>query len=246
MILTPYQRADAYESAFPEFARAGSSFVRGRGADGSEKIYATFFGGQSYVAAKGDDPRTGEPYYGKFPHGFLRRVFSMFPDAQHVLHLFSGSLTSEQVIQAVRDVRGVGKGTMVDGVASPIPLPIQVRFDLRPEMKPDVIGDAERLSYCSLFRATEAEEPRALLDLIIADPPYSQSDMEKYIPGAKLPSRKKWVSECAKVLRPGGCLVVLDEVLPMFKKTEFKLFGTAVWFRSTNHRIRAIMMFERV
>ena len=34
----------------------------------------------------------GSGYHGSFPPGFLKRVMSMFPDAENVLHLFSGSL----------------------------------------------------------------------------------------------------------------------------------------------------------
>ena len=61
----------------------------------------------------------GSGYYGSFPPRFLDRVMSMFPDAENILHLFSGSLTNE--------VRGL-------------------RFDINSENNPDLVGDAHYLS----------------------------------------------------------------------------------------------------
>ena len=56
-------------------------------------------------------------YYGAYPHTYLERVLSMFPDAKNILHLFAGSLP---------------KGNYT-------------RFDLKPEYA-DVCGDANKLS----------------------------------------------------------------------------------------------------
>lgn len=39
----------------------------------------------------GNDYR-GSGYYGAYPPNYLRRILSLFPDAERVLHLFSGSL----------------------------------------------------------------------------------------------------------------------------------------------------------
>ena len=55
-------------------------------------------------------------YYGAYPHTYLERISSMFPDAERVLHLFSGSL----------------------------PAGNHVRFDRLTGA--DVVGDAEQLS----------------------------------------------------------------------------------------------------
>ena|SRR5690606_23027116 len=112
-----------------------------------------------------------------------------------------------------------------------------VRFDiaLNDEAQYDVKGDAQELS--NYF------EPDSF-DIIYADPPYSQADAEKY--GCDMPNRFKVVKECAKVLRPGGHLVWLDEVLPQYRKSEFKRVGEIMITRSTNHRVRAVFIFERI
>lgn len=38
----------------------------------------------------GNDYRVKSEYYGGYPAGYLRRVKALFPDKQHVLHLFAG------------------------------------------------------------------------------------------------------------------------------------------------------------
>lgn len=91
----------------------------------------------------GNDYR-GSGYYGSYPPGYLRRSVAIFPDAERVLHLLSGSLPESADY---------------------------VRFDIRPEMKPDVVGDAHRLS-----EHFESES----FDLILADPPYSSEDADHY------------------------------------------------------------------
>ena len=40
----------------------------------------------------GKDYRKANPFYGAYPGNYLARVMTMFPDAEGVMHLFSGSL----------------------------------------------------------------------------------------------------------------------------------------------------------
>ena len=61
-----------------------------------------------------------------------------------------------------------------------------------------------------------------------------------------MPSRLQVIKECYKVLRPGGFLCWMDQVLPMYRKNEFKRVGEIMITRSTNHRVRAVFIFERV
>jgi len=107
------------------------------------------------------------------------------------------------------------------------------RFDLKEDA--DVVGDAHELSFYF--------EP-ATFDLILADPPYSQEDAEHY--GTPLISRNRVVTECAAILEPGGYLVWLDQVLPMFRKDTLFLCGLFGIVRSTNHRFRVASIFRRV
>ena len=86
---TVYQRADAFEASFPHRVEHGAGFVRAETAKKGQSIYATWCGGQDYQNAS--------PMYGAFPKGFLPGILSLFPDAERILHLFSGSLTALQV-----------------------------------------------------------------------------------------------------------------------------------------------------
>ena len=145
----------------------------------------------------------GSGYYGSYPGTYLRRILSLFPDAEHILHLFSGSL----------------------------PPGNYVRFDLKDA---DVCEDAEQLG----THFTQGQ-----FDLILADPPYSQEDAVHY--GTPMVNRNKVVKECAKVLQPGGFLVWLDQVYPMYRKTQLKPVGFIGIVSSTNHRFRVATLFER-
>jgi len=52
--------------------------------------------------------------------------------------------------------------------------------------------------------------------------------------------------ECFKVLKEGGILIWLDQVLPNYKKIEFKIIGRIGMVKSTNHRFRVITIFQKV
>lgn len=124
-----------------------------------------------------------------------------------------------------------------------------VTFDINPDRSPDICGNAENLR--------DHFHPCSF-DLILADPPYSVEDCEHY--GTPMVSRFKVVKECFKVLAPGGHLVWLDQVFPMFRKTETPMVGTIYtreelpgmnhvgeigMVKSTNHRVRAVFMFRK-
>jgi hypothetical protein len=146
-------------------------------------------------------------YYGAYPHTYLERIGSLFPDAERVLHLFSGSLAPGDY----------------------------VRFDRLLSKKADVTGDAHNLS---------AYFPSRKFDLVYADPPYSIEDCNHY--GCPMVNRNKVLRECAKILEPGGFIVWLDQVLPMFRKAELQMCGVIGMVKSTNHRFRVTTIFERV
>lgn len=189
MLYSPQQRIGFYNKAFPKYPSL--HFDKGW-------IIGVWSIGNSY--------KNATSYYGCYPHSYLKRIGSMFPDAQRTLHLFSGS----------------------------IPRGPYTTFDINPTLNPSVAGDAEKLS--SYFEPGQ-------FDLILADPPYSQDDADHY--DCKMPNRFKVVKECYKVLEPGGILVWMDERLPMYRKVEFKRFGEIMITRSTNHRVRAVFLFER-
>ena len=108
------------------------------------------------------------------------------------------------------------------------------RFDMI-QYDAEVVGDAHKLS--------EYFEPDTF-DIVFSDPPYTQKDADKY--GTKMINRKKVVHEVYKVLEPGGFLVWLDTSYPMFTKREFNVVGFVNIVRSTNHRFRDAIIYQRV
>jgi hypothetical protein len=144
-------------------------------------------------------------YYGAYPHTYLERISSLFPDAERVLHLFSGSL----------------------------PPGNYVRFDRSPTA--EVSGDAHILS---------AYFPGRTFDLVYADPPYSVEDCNHY--GCAMVNRNRVLKECSKIVEPGGFIVWLDQVLPMFRKAELHMCGVIGMVKSTNHRFRVTTIFRRI
>lgn len=126
----------------------------------------------------------------------------------------------------------------------------EVTFDINHHRNPDVCGDAEELSKHFMH------EP--FFDLVLADPPYSESDADRY--GTIMIRRNVVIAECFRILRPGGFLVWLDQVFPMHRKAESPLVGSIYvreefpdlqqvgeigMIKSTNHRVRAVFMFQK-
>ena len=81
-------------------------------------------------------------------------------------------------------------------------------------------------------------------DLCYADPPYSDLDAARY--QAPMPHRRKVLYEVHRAVRRGGFLVWMDTVLPMYRKDMWHWCGAISLWRSTNHRIRGVAIFERV
>lgn len=100
------ERRDFYAAAFGKKFPASVPYIAS-----DDRLYGIWFGGNNY--------RNKTAYHGAYPFNYLARVTSMFPDAQRVLHLFSGSLPKD---------------------------PGYTRFDLREDIDADVHGNAEELS----------------------------------------------------------------------------------------------------
>lgn len=107
-----------------------------------------------------------------------------------------------------------------------------IRVDINMENRPDVVASADILPF-----------PDAGFDLVLADPPYSAEDAKRY--GSRMIDRRKVLRECARVTTPGGYLVWLDTVWPMFAKRDWHCFGQIGVVRSTNHRVRLVSLFQR-
>lgn len=80
--------------------------------------------------------------------------------------------------------------------------------------------------------------------LILADPPYSAADAEKY--GTAMVNRGRVFRTLAQVTDHGAFVVWLDTTWPMHRKDQWRTVGRITLVRSTNHRVRLVSIFERV
>ena len=106
--------------------------------------------------------------------------------------------------------------------------------DLNPNMNPDILDDAQSLE----------NVPVKEFDLILADPPYSIEDSEHY--GPTMVKRNKVMKALGKKAKGGTHVVWLDQVLPMYRKDEWKLVGIIGMVKSTNHRFRVVTIFKKI
>lgn len=202
--MTIQDRARAYNQAFPQFP--DSHFVISK-----RWIQATWILGNNY---------RGSGYYGSYPPGYLKRVYSMFPEhGLAILHLFSGSLTSDDVFYT--------PGSSIV---------IRANDKIANGVEPDWICNAENF-YDDLFGYA------GQFDVIFADPPYSKLDAKKY--GVKLCNKKRVLGQCYKALKPGGLLFWMDTRGPMWSKQYWKWVGIISLYRSSNHVVRGVWIFER-
>ena len=81
-------------------------------------------------------------------------------------------------------------------------------------------------------------------DFVLADPPYSTSDAERY--GQCMVNRNKVGKTLSGGLPAGAFVVWLDQVLPMYRKAELKIEAVIGIVGSTNHRFRVLTVFRRL
>lgn len=105
--------------------------------------------------------------------------------------------------------------------------------DVNPELAPDYVDDAQTLERVPL------EE----YDLVLADPPYSVEDCERY--QTTMVKRNVVMAALGERLTPGCHVVWLDQVLPMYRKDQFCLEAVIGMVKSTNHRFRVVTVFMR-
>ena len=106
--------------------------------------------------------------------------------------------------------------------------------DVKRKMKPTYVDDAQSLH----------QVPVELYDIILADPPYSKEDCETY--QTTMVKRNKVMAALGKKLTKGTPVVWLDQVLPMYRKDQFKIIAAIGMMKSTNHRFRLITIFEKL
>ena len=127
-----------------------------------------------------------------------------------------------------------GKLKIIHVCSGSLPAGNYTRVDIRPEVNPDICCNVENLS---------EYVPNDHFDVALVDVPYSAEDAEHY--GTVMLSRKKVLAECNKILKKNGWVVWLDQVLPMFAKTEWSFSMAIGMIKSTNHRVRAVFGFKK-
>lgn len=105
--------------------------------------------------------------------------------------------------------------------------------DINPDLEPTYVDDAQSLDNVPVHR----------YDLILADPPYSVEDAERY--QTTMVKRNKVMRALGKKTKPGTHIVWLDQVLPMYRKADFRVIAYIGMVKSTNHRFRVVTIFER-
>ena len=107
-------------------------------------------------------------------------------------------------------------------------------LDINPNLGPTYVCDAQQ---------DIREVPMQSYDIVLADPPYSVEDAERYL--TSMVKRNKVMKQLGAQCNPGTHVVWLDQVLPMFRKAEWDIVGVIGMVKSTNHRFRVVTIFER-
>lgn len=105
--------------------------------------------------------------------------------------------------------------------------------DINPDLQPTFIDDAQTLENVPLDR----------YDLILADPPYSVDDADRY---RTTMVKRNLVLRALQRTAPDTHVVWLDQVLPMYRKDAFVIEGVIGMVKSTNHRFRVVTVFRRL
>jgi hypothetical protein len=105
--------------------------------------------------------------------------------------------------------------------------------DINPNLNPTYVDDAQTLQ----------SVPLESYDLILADPPYSVEDAERY---QTTMVKRNTVMRALQRAPAGAHIVWLDQVLPMYRKDIFAIGGVIGMVKSTNHRFRVVTVFERL
>lgn len=164
----------------------------------------------------GQDYRNKSEFYGAYPGDYLQRLQALFPE--HAL---------------LPEMLPLGTAVLHAFSGSLAPACCYDRCD--------AVQPAEH--HCDV-RDLPGRVAAGHYDIVVADPPYSDEDAEKY----KAPplNRIALTHALAQVVRVGGHLAWLDTVWPMHTKDEWLTVGWIYIQRSTNHRVRLLSIFERV
>jgi len=106
--------------------------------------------------------------------------------------------------------------------------------DINPDNNPAFVDDAQTLE----------RVPVELFDLICCDPPYSVEDADHY--KTTMVKRNTVMAALGAKAAIGAHVVWLDQVLPMYRKDQWRINAVIGMVKSTNHRFRVVTIFESV
>jgi hypothetical protein len=108
-------------------------------------------------------------------------------------------------------------------------------YDIRKRFNPTIRDDVRNIvNHKDVFKKA---------DIVIADPPYDDSDFEKY---SEKPFNKRLViHDLFKVMRAGAYLAWLDTKPQQYSSSEWKLIGYIAVITSTNRRVRLWQFLQR-
>jgi SAM-dependent methyltransferase len=112
-------------------------------------------------------------------------------------------------------------------------IPGAVNVDLHALPEVDVRADVEALPFAA-----------ASFDVVLIDPPYSEEDASRY-KVARLVKPHAVQREAARVLKPGGWLLWLDERYPSYRRKEWALRGLVSVITGFGRRTRVVAMWQR-
>ena len=104
--------------------------------------------------------------------------------------------------------------------------------DINAEFHPTYVDNAQTL----------LSVPLENYDLVLADPPYSVEDAERY---QTTMVKRNLAMRALQRLPIGAHIVWLDQVLPMYRKDAFDQEAVIGMVKSTNHRFRVATVFRR-
>jgi hypothetical protein len=105
--------------------------------------------------------------------------------------------------------------------------------DVNPDLTPTYVDDAQTLE----------RVPLEDYDIVLADPPYSVEDAERY---QTTMIKRNSVMRALNRVKAGTHIVWLDQVLPMYRRDEWNVEAYISIVKSTNHRFRVSTIFRRL
>ena len=161
----------------------------------------------------------GEKFYGAYPGGFPERARALLGVSINdpVLHVCGGKASLYPYPRAFG--------------------PYDRTLDLDPGCEPDFLQDA-REPY-------PREDGFGHFQAVLADPPYSEVDAAKYVPGAAAyPAPNRIVNNAIDMLPIGGRVGILHYIVPSPPKNA-KFVACVAVMVGFNNRVRCYSVFEK-